>query len=717
MSKKILDKSASVVALDSSGAARQLLTESIRGLGFENVQGIGAMKDVIALLETDETVDWIVTPLFADGGTENALTLLKLVTVIPHLKHIRVSLLLEEEESYAINTAFDLGAISIHAKPFNKDSLGQEWERFIKTVEESDGESALIASSYIRSHLKATEQFGQLLMLEKATLEVFPATGKRLLNLAEAQFLESDLPAGKATLRQAKIVDPETEDPGKKLAEQFLPDGVSIDDPEEGEESINILGIDTVVLVDPDSTVQGAIEEIFKEFGVPNVHVFNDGDEGAQFIADNPNPGLVIHEWRIPKIPGPIFLQKILENGAPAAPIILLSSLIGEEDLPLIREMGVANLVEKPLDKAEFIEKVIWTIQQERSPTDQATMERKIFSLLKRKETDEAQELMAQFLVSDMPEARKKMVEASWALYNHDYQQCRDDCIASIKLGGESINILNLLGKSLMLLRDFPTALKCLQKAWDLSPNNIERLCAMAEVQCELGNDGAATAVLETAKDMDPDSEKIVETEGKIALSQGDTEKAREIMSKLDSLANLIGFMNNKAVAFARSGEPHSGIEQYRNAIKSIPEGETEIRSLVFYNLALAYIRLGELEEAKLQLENAINNPSPKIEAKAKSLMARISKSLADGSDFKLKSADKKEEKKAEDDDTPRVSVNLDLVRELQARRGEIGCYLMFQNDEPEPKCEDLLKELPRFKERESIQREESFGTEKSKAS
>ncbi len=45
--------------------------------------------------------------------------------------------------------------------------------------------------------------------------------------------------------------------------------------------------------------------------------------------------------------------------------------------MPLIREMGVANVVQKPFDRTEFVKCLIWTIQQERMPTEQQTWKSK----------------------------------------------------------------------------------------------------------------------------------------------------------------------------------------------------------------------------------------------------------------------------------------------------------------------------------------------------
>ena len=80
--------------------------------------------------------------------------------------------------------------------------------------------------------------------------------------------------------------------------------------------------------------------------GVEDVIVCSDGEAGLEAIKGDEEIDLIIQEWRIPKLTGPLFLQKAQEEGKESVPVVLLGSLIEEQDTPFVKEMGVANIIE-----------------------------------------------------------------------------------------------------------------------------------------------------------------------------------------------------------------------------------------------------------------------------------------------------------------------------------------------------------------------------------
>jgi CheY-like chemotaxis protein len=735
MGQKFADKLAKVMAIEASGATRQLLTETIKDLGFANVQGVASVKDCWGILEV-EPVDWIITSLMGDQP-ENALSLLKVCTLHPQLKSVRVSLFIEPNEKEVLKTAFELGLLSSHSKPITKDNLTKEISEFMKSFAANNWQVSLQAAEYLRKVFQETKAFSERLKLEKNLLDLNPGSPHLLINFAEAQFLSGKNQEGKSTLRQALLLAPDLEEKINVVGKKYMDPKDNLKDVA-GEAKVNVLGIKTVVLVDPDSTIQRAVTDILKEIGVETIQIFNDGEEAAAWIKANPDPDLIIHEWRIPKLTGPLFIQRAVAEGAASTPLVVLSSLVKPEDMPLVKEMGVANIVQKPFDKSEFLKSIIWTVQQDKLPTESSTMERKIRSLIRGKKYKEAGEFVLKFIADEtIPNARRKLIDAEYAFCQQDYLKARDCCIESIRLAGDSIFSLNLLGKVLMLLQDFGAALKCMQKAQTLSPLNIERLCQIAEVHTELGDDKTAAAVMNDAKDIDPDAQKVQEAEVNMALSKGDTEKAKKLMQNLDSVNDVVSYMNNKAVALARTGLFKEGIEEYLKTIKALPEDETEMKSRIYYNLALAYARNSDLDEAKAQVEKALIKPSDAIKKKALSLKTRIEKALNDGSDFKLTttveaapaptlhavsndSKDKKPEgadgsaaASPEEEEKP-MSANELLVRTVLAKRGEIGCFLIYNSETPmDAMSKKCLEKLPRFKARAAIERAETLGADR----
>src|SRR5690606_2236129 len=118
-----------------------------------------------------------------------------------------------------------------------------------------------------------------------------------------------------------------------------------------------------------------------------------------------------------------------------------------------------------------------------------------------------------------------------------------------------------------------------------------------------------------------------------------------------------------------------------------------------------------------------------KIVKKAQSLKERVDTAIAKGTEFKLKedaakdAAPKeeakdgqKEEKPAADAPSAQLSSEDDhkrLIAPVEAARGDICCYLIFNNPSKDARVESLFAKPPRFQRRAAIEREEAMGADK----
>ena len=293
--------------------------------------------------------------------------------------------------------------------------------------------------------------------------------------------------------------------------------------------------------MDGDAEVAAEAQEILEAMGVPEVIVCDNGEAGIEAIQQDGEIGMVVQEWRIKKLTGPLFLQKAQEVAQTAFPFVLFSPLIEEQDRPFVKEMGVAAIIPKPLQREEFIKSLIWTMQQDRMPTEQASMERKIRQLLQEKNVCEAQEIKERYVSdSSIKMGPKVLIEAEFAHANKEFEKARDFGIEAIKHSGDSIYTLSLLGKIMMNLREFDIALKCFEKAQQLAPMNLERLCQIAEVHSEMKEKEKAQEAVEEASELDPDSQRVAETEAKLAINNGETNNAKKILSQLKAIENVV---------------------------------------------------------------------------------------------------------------------------------------------------------------------------------
>ncbi len=737
MNRAFESKDGKVLVVENASTSRQLITEVLRSQGFANIQSVATCKDALQLLEV-ESVDWVLAPLDSDQEV-TGLHLLQVGTISPSLRHTRFSIFVDEDKADTMPAIFEFGGICTFRRPFTKESFTKELASFIAECEWYRFNLSLVAASYLRRFLSARQSFGELLRMEKALLETFPYETGLLLHLAEAQFLAGQKEKAFSTLRLSKALDPAEDGKVKALlarhaefGEFAASQGNALD--------TNLLGIDHAVIVDTDDQVVANIKNLLAEQGVGKVQHFSDGPSAFEYIVANKSSiGVIIQEWRIPKLTGPLLLQRIRHEVGLSIPIVVVSSLLRSEDFPLVREMSVSDVVEKPIEKPGLLKKLISVLHQERMPTDQLAMERKLRDALQRGNQAEARELHRKYCAEPFPEARKLLLEAEILYASKALDQAREIGFKSLKVGGDSLATLNLLGRVLMHLRDFDTALRCFEKAQKLSPQNLERICSMAEAHAELGDHEAANAQLEAAKTADSGAAIVRETETKKAIITGDTSAAKALMQQMQSIDEIIAFMNNKAVSLAKCGLLDESIEQYRRALHSLPDNRTDYLASVEYNLALAYARNSQLEEAKIHVDKCAKVDIARIRNKALALKKRLDRALMTGEPFNLnesqnastaapstgsnvgggysEAASARSQSSASSSDSP--STGLQSVLEIEIRgavdisRGEIGCFMLYTPSEPySAATKKMFSNPPRFTPREAISRGEAMGVE-----
>jgi CheY-like chemotaxis protein len=712
---KFKDRSARVLLVDPSGPVRQLLSEVWKNLGFSNAQAVASIEDAHNILET-ESVDWLIVP-FNSNQDVTGLHTVRMVVNFAELKGVKVSLLVEEGETWVLAKAFELGLLSFHMKPFTKDTLSKDLDELLKLFEQHDWDATKTSAEYLRRHLRATNQSADLLAFEKNLLEIFPGNTSLLINLAEAQHLNGASETAKTTLRQVEFIDASAKElVARKRAMIF---GSTTGGSEGAEQATaeNVLGLKTVVLIDNDEASRSAVKSVFADLGCSDIQDFSDGAAAVEWINSNPEPSMVVMEWRVPKVTGPLLIQRIRSKGFINVPIVVLSSLIKAVDMPIIREMGVANIAQKPMEREAFVKALIWTIQQDRMPTEAVTMENKIRGYLSTKKMADAEELIARYLEdANIGAGRKSVIRAEHAFAHERYEAARDFAIEAIKQSGESLFALNILGKSLMILRQFDQSLKCFQKAQSVSPMNLERLVVIAETQAETGNAEAAQDSINKSKDLDPDSPAVQEGEVKVALAAGNTDAAREILGQLESMTNVIGYLNNKAVAHAKCGFADEGIQLYEKTLAAVPTNQRETAAVVNYNMALAKIRKGDLQSGLTDIEAVLAVPEARVYKKAMDLKQRLVPAVTTGVTFSLKegyhgtpsvgstSANTSSDEGGVADATTLVKALMELAP------GDHCCYLLFKSTAAEsPELTRALATPPKFKLRKVLERGETF--------
>lgn len=706
MDNRFEAKQLKVLLIEPSSSTRAIITETLRDQGVEDITGITAPKDALSILEV-EPVDWIISAVYANEEV-NAFHLMKLVTEHGILLPTRISILVSDDEKELLPSAYSLGLLSHHPKVITKEVLTQEWTGLFTKLTNHGFNLAFVAAEYLRGYLNDICDHPMALNLESNLWRVFPEQFTLLENaLPHLQEL-GDKDKMKENLKKLKLIYGESEqEKWEFLKAAYLPG----DDVPEGEEAeLNYKILATALVVEPDESLHSVYESIFKDFGAEKVHICTDGEAALTYLKANPNPDVIIHEWRLQKVTGPLFLQKALTDGGGESQFIVHSSLVAGPDVPLVKELGVATVVEKPMERSRLLKAIVQVVRQDANPRELTALARKVRFAVRKKDLVEARACLSQYQQNAPSNDKDRFaLEAECELLADNAEKAKELGMAAIKAGGHSIFVLNMMGKALSRIGDYALALKCFEKAQEISPMNFRRLCDIAEIQSNLGNAEGAQEAIDGAKSIaGEDDPEVKATEVKVAVSGGDVGGAKTLMGQLDSLDNVVASLNNQAVAMARCGRYDDSFAQYKKTIDSIPDDRPEIKAAVQYNLGLAYTRGDRYQDALGQFE-PLCDLETKVGAKAKSLTARLRKAIATNTKIVLTSAKASSEGgSAEGGAGKDVEGQAEVSAHLLIKKGSLCCYQIFTLAEPHQKVKGWLDNPPRFTVRESFQNQGS---------
>ena len=128
-----------------------------------------------------------------------------------------------------------------------------------------------------------------------------------------------------------------------------------------------------VLLVEDNAGDTLLIQQTLAEGSIPvRVHVARDGEQALQML-DNPefNPGLIILDLNIPRIPGSAVLERYHSK---RTPIVIFSSSWNEAEINRAMELGAREFAQKPTDLQAFSDVICgmvekWALREEADST------------------------------------------------------------------------------------------------------------------------------------------------------------------------------------------------------------------------------------------------------------------------------------------------------------------------------------------------------------
>ena len=676
----LLDKEKCTVAiLETVLPVQEMFVDSFVELGFKCLFPFSDLEDFIKQVQV-ESYDWCIFNL-EHLDNINMPEFINNLYKVSINKSILVSVIHKKfEDENLLLSLFEQGCFSNFDKPYSMEIFEDKIIHVLNLVELYKGNYTFVAAEFIRTLLKKKNLNKSLLQFEKSLLDIFPGSSRCLLNLAEAQCLNNNYELANKTIAQAEFIDPTIQKLTAELVENyFVKNQIEIP-----KKNINIIGIQNCVIIDPDTDVQYYVSETIQKLGVTECKILSDGDEAIQYFTKNPEPNLIIMEWKLPNINGVALVQRIRKLSFNQCFIIIISSLVKESEFPLLQEVGIDSVIEKPFDGTKLSKELIRIAQRARKPLEQGPLERKIRILLASHQINEASELLKEYLNRQLISKDSKLqMQAEFEYEIRNYESACNNALNALKISKGSVLLFSLLGKCFLQLKDYKNATSCFERAHKLSPPNVDRILTLVDLKQEAGNEAEAAALLDTAKNVDSTRTDVVEMETRMAIQNADIQKATKLLKTLDSLTGVVGMINNDAVAKIRGNNFEEGVKLYKQALECLPIESNETREFITYNLGLAYVRNNELEKA-LEILNSIKiELKTKIYPKFDSLRTRVKYALMHGTPLVLKEPVKQIKPKRNTAYSEQYGNAFENIeQELEFKKGTRSCYKIFNRME-----------------------------------
>ena len=500
-------------------------------------------------------------------------------------------------------------------------------------------DAVMVCSEFIRQYINEQNHHQSSLAFEESLLSIYKGSTKILLKYAESQFLNQNEQGAIRSLQQAMVLNPKLVSLCNRIKSKYT-DSDELLLEESGEKS-NLLGIKHCMIVDPDTDYLGFVSELLTNLGVESVETFESGEEAWIRFLQDPKPDYIFMEWKIPKLSGIQLIQRVREKDSNQTSIIILSSLIKPEEVPLLHELGANGVLNKPFESQDFYTAITWTAQQNSRPTEQNSLEMKIRKLLSDEKPEEAKRLIGVYLADPLIKTSDKcLIQAEYENAIGHNSRCIDLAIHAANHGKkDDPYTLNLIGHSMLKEKAFDAALIFLERAHKLCPGNIGRLTSISLSHSELDHKEQAADAIKEAKKVDEDHEQVLNQECRVLLEAGDPNAASEVLAKMDSVSKIVSHMNSRAIALAKAGRYDDSVNLYKDTLDAIPKVKKQECNAVTYNLALAYARYGDPDNTLATIEK-ISMANDELQRKVSSLKAKVVKCLSTNTALSLSEDD-----------------------------------------------------------------------------
>ncbi|MFW5863385.1 MAG: tetratricopeptide repeat protein [Desulfohalobiaceae bacterium] len=358
-----------------------------------------------------------------------------------------------------------------------------------------------------------------------------------------------------------------------------------------------------VLVVDDIQAVVQTVVNILEVLGFERFLEAQNGEQAMQVLLDNPDSGLIISDWRMPKLNGLDFLRWVRQSREFAwLPFLFLTSKSEAEDIALACDFGVTCYIIKPVTIQALQEK----LQELEAGSPELQLQKALQSaqdLLQQDKAHEAeQELLKLQEQQPLLWPRTKVELGGLKLATGELQQAEELINRGLEVNSEVSKGWSLLAKIYAERSEYDQSQKSIQKALHISPENSEYQFQQAELHLAQGKLESARKGFQRALNTDPHNQNLKENIWNAYLQQDLVDQVEQDFGPY--LFNHLGIrtINNQGVALSRQGRYQEAINLYKRGLKLYPQS-----THLLYNLAVAHLNNQDTVKSQKCLQKAIN--------------------------------------------------------------------------------------------------------------
>lgn len=365
----------------------------------------------------------------------------------------------------------------------------------------------------------------------------------------------------------------------------------------------------SVALILPTQTEIEMFSSALNDCGLSNFTPFNSAEE-AFAIASRQHFDIFVTSMELPKMSGIVFIQKLRQTGNYGTEAhLFVCDHIGPDLLALIVDLDLPYVIKRPLDRGAVGKKVTHLLNCESKLSGEEILFRDARAAFVNENFDKATVGVDNVLTLN-PGLEKALILKGEILLKVKDIKGAEAVFKDVQLRNPgSLGAAYKLAHIAILDHRPADAAALLTKMADLNPFHVKILedAGISSFQAEHYDD--AKKYMGQLSHLDESNKTASSVIADVMLKLGDYENIIATLEKSHSEKEVIQFLNNAGVKLSKDNDVEGALKMYKAAALQLA-GKSPMLYAIYYNMGIAYKRLGDRMNAAVCYKHAIKlNP------------------------------------------------------------------------------------------------------------